>query len=143
MTGGPFSDRRIVEVRDDQVYFLARAKDQSGRQVRERLRAVEFVRRWTLHILPKGFTKSRCYGGWSNTRREVYQQLCERLQPSPVKTEPEVGELPRPDAEAEGEREREPKCPQCGEKMALESDMRRPSWRELFYGPEHPRWVEW
>jgi hypothetical protein len=27
--------------------------------------------------------------------------------------------------------------------MELESRTRRPSWRELFYGPDHPRWMEW
>jgi hypothetical protein len=25
----------------------------------------------------------------------------------------------------------------------VESHTRRPSWRELFYGPDHPRWMEW
>ncbi|MEQ9409655.1 MAG: transposase zinc-binding domain-containing protein, partial [Fuerstiella sp.] len=34
--------------------------------------AVEFVRRWCLHVLPKGFTKSRRFGGWSNYHRERY-----------------------------------------------------------------------
>jgi hypothetical protein len=55
LTGGPISDRRLLELQDDQVHFLARAKDKSGRQVRETLPALEFVRRWTLHILPQGF----------------------------------------------------------------------------------------
>jgi hypothetical protein len=141
MTGGPMSDRRLLEVREDQVYFLARAKDKSGRQVRERLPAVEFVRRWTLHILPKGFTKVRCYGGWSNTGREAYQQLCERLQPPPPSAEDDPAE-PRPD-DRELPLGKEVECPHCGGTMELESDTCRPSWRELFYGPEHPRWVEW
>jgi hypothetical protein len=141
MTGGPISDRRLLEVREDRVYFLARATDKSGRQVRERLPAVEFVRRWTLHILPKGFTKSRCYGGWSNSRREEYQKQCEQLQPSPARTEPDVVEPPRTETEPAGERELT--CPQCGERMALQSDTPRPPWRDLFYGPEHPRRVEW
>jgi hypothetical protein len=26
----------------------------------------EFTRRWSLHILPKGYTKVRRFGGWSN-----------------------------------------------------------------------------
>ena len=120
MTGGPISDRRLLEVREDQVHFLARAKDKSGRQVRERLPAVEFVRRWTLHILPKGFTKARYYGGWTNTRREEYQQRCERLQPSPANTEPDVAEPPRTDTESTGEREPERKCPQCVEKKTVD-----------------------
>ncbi len=67
-------DRRLLELKDGRVYFWARSKDKSGRPVRESLPTLEFIRCWTLHILPKGFTKSRCYGGWSNTRRQAYQQ---------------------------------------------------------------------
>jgi Putative transposase len=67
MTGGPISDRRLIEVKKGRVYFWARSSDKSGRKVSVSLSTLEFIRRWTLHILPKGFTKVRCYGGWSNT----------------------------------------------------------------------------
>ena len=60
MTGGPISDRRLIEVKDGRVYFWARSSDKSGRQVPVSLPTLEFVRCWTLHILPKGFTKARC-----------------------------------------------------------------------------------
>ena len=96
---------------------------------------------WTLHILPKGFTKSRCYGGWSNTRRQAYQQQCERLQPLPPST---AVDLPEPSPPVlESPLDEMLKCPHCKTAMVLESDTRRPSWRELFYGPDHPRWMEW
>ncbi len=81
MTGGPISDRRLIEVKDGRVYFWARSHDKSGRQVPVSLPILEFIRCWTLHILPKGFTKARRYGGWSNTRQATYQQQCEQLQP--------------------------------------------------------------
>ena len=142
MTGGPISDRRLIEMKDGRVYFWARSKDKSGRQVRESLPTLEFVRSWTLHILPKGFTKARRYGGWSNTRQATYQQQCDRLQPVPPSTAGDpadpVSDLPPdelPDAVI--------KCPHCETEMELESRTRRPSWRTLFYGPDHPRWMEW
>lgn len=142
MTGGPISDRRLIEVKDGRVYFRARSKDKSGRQVRASLPTLEFVRSWTLHILPKSFTKARCYGGWSNTRRQAYQQQCERLQPLPPST---AADPTRSDSDLPPDElpEAALKCPHCETEMELESHTRRPSWRELFYGPEHPRWMEW
>lgn len=141
MTGGPISDQRLLNEQPGRVSFLARAKDKSGRQVPVSLSAVEFVRRWALHILPKGFTKARSYGGWSNSRREDYQQLCQRLQPVAQSAETQPAE-PRP-SERDPPWESQLKCPRCGEAMELLSDTRRPPWRELFYGPDHPRWIEW
>ena len=141
MTGGPISDRRLIEVKDGRVYFWARSSDKSGRQVPVSLPTLEFIRCWTLHILPNGFTKARCYGGWSNTRRAAYQQQCERLQPTPVPTEPDVADSQQPATEAPPDATI--KCPHCQTEMELESHTRRPSWRELFYGPDHPRWMEW
>lgn len=140
LTGGPISDRRLIEVKDGRVYFWARSRDKSGRQVRESLPTLEFIRCWTLHILPQGFTKSRCYGGWSNTRRQAYQQQCERLQPLPP---PTAVELPEPPPVLESPRDESLTCPHCQTEMVLESHRRRPPWRELFYGPDHPRWMEW
>jgi hypothetical protein len=141
MTGGPISDRRLLEAKDGRVFFWARCKDKSGRQVPVSLPTLEFIRCWTLHILPKGFTKSRCYGGWGNTRRQAYQQQCERLQPTPP---PIASDLPAPSTPAP-----EPPpgemltCPHCKTEMVLQSYTRRPSWRELFYGPDHPPWTSW
>jgi hypothetical protein len=139
MTGGPISDKRLIEVKAGRVYFLARADDKSGRQVRASLSTTEFVRSWTLHILPKGFTKARSYGGWSNRRREQYQERCERLQPAPTIT----AAVPTEPSQAEPQTEQVRKCPQCESPLELESSERRPRWRELFYGPDHPQWMEW
>ena len=79
----------------------------------------------TLHILPKGFTKSRCYGGWSNTRRRAYQQQCERLQPLPPST---AVDLPEPSPPVlESPLDEMLTCPHCKTAMVLESHTRRPS----------------
>ena len=141
MTGGPISDQRLIEVKDGRVYFRARSSDKSGRQVPASLPTLEFIRCWTLHILPQGFTKARCYGGWSNTRRQAYQQQCERLQPIPSSAAPDLPDASPPVLESPPDET--VKCPHCQTEMVLESHTRRPSWRELFYGPDHPRWMEW
>ena len=156
MTGGPISDRRLIEVKDGRVYFWARSKDKSGRPVPVSLPTLEFVRCWTLHILPKGFTKSRCYGGWSNTRRQTYQQQCDRLQPPPSSAAADLPAPRSPDSESPPDAivvdaivvdaivvdAIAVTCPHCQTKLELESHARRPSWRELFYGPDPPRWRE-
>jgi hypothetical protein len=141
LTGGPISDRRLIEAKDGRVFFWARSEDKSGRQVRVSLPTLEFLRCWTLHILPKGFTKSRCYGGWSNTRRAAYQQQCERLQPPPPSP---AADLPDPPAPAlESPPDERLKCPHCQAEMVLEAHTSRPSWRELFYGPNQPPATTW
>jgi len=66
MTGGPISDRRLVSHEDGGVTFSARVgKTHGGSDETEDvpLSGTEFVRRWAMHILPKGYTKSRRFGG--------------------------------------------------------------------------------
>jgi len=97
MTGGPISDRQLIEEKDGRICFWARSDDKSGRQEIVSLPVLEFVRRWTTHILPKGFTKSRCYGGWSNTRRKEFQRQCQSIRPNP---DPPVAGTPIPAPES-------------------------------------------
>jgi hypothetical protein len=74
------SNSRLVELTESgQVTF--RYKDyKRGQQPREMtLEAVEFLRRWVQHVLPRGFVKVRHYGLWSNRQREDRLELCRRL----------------------------------------------------------------
>ena len=57
----PGADRRLIEESDGKVAFWARAGDGSDKTIRVERTGVEFVRLWSLHILPKGFTKSRFF----------------------------------------------------------------------------------
>ena len=152
MTGGPISDRRLVSCENDIVTFLARSKDKSKpkHQVPENLSGVEFTRRWSLHILPKSFTRTRCYGGYSGRYRTNFIALCHQLRP-----QSSAGELPTTSPQAKGEQETEkhrdvelinddraPTCPHCQKRMHPISETPRPSWRDRFYGPAHPAWFE-
>ena len=81
MTGGPISDQRLISHDDGQVTFWARSKDKkAGNPSRPfPLSGIEFTRRWALHILPKGFTKVRRYGGYSGRLCRDYLDRCRGL----------------------------------------------------------------
>ena len=137
LTGGPISDRRLIEHADGQVTFWARSLDKAAGNRPEpyTLTGVEFTRCWSLHILPKGFVKSRCFGGFSCRNRESYLRRCRDLlgaeQPSPEPVEA-AGE----------ERLSAVTCPHCESAMACVSHVRRPSWRDVFGGSDRPGWYD-
>ena len=93
------SNARLLAMADGRVTF--RYKDYKGghRQKTMSLDAVEFLRRFLQHVLPKGFVKIRHYGLLANAQREARLALCRRLllvalvaaalaEPSAVSIEP-------------------------------------------------------
>lgn len=63
------TDRRIIEVKDGKVLFSW--KDyRTGRFHKMRLEIDEFLRRFLLHVLPRGFFKVRYYGIFSSRYRK-------------------------------------------------------------------------
>ena len=130
MSGGPISDRRLISDEDGVVTFWARSKDKArGNQSAPfPLRGTEFVRRWTMHILPKGYTRSRSYGGYHGAKRQTYLQRCRTLlgitdddDDSPNAGDPT--ESPEPSL---------PKCVRCQIPMVCIEQRSRPSWRQIF-----------
>jgi hypothetical protein len=73
------SNARLVDLADDRVTF--RYKDYAAGQEAKRmtLDAVEFLRRFVQHVLPKGFVKIRHGGLLANAQREARLALCRRL----------------------------------------------------------------
>jgi len=72
------SNQRIVAIHDRQVEF--RWKDRSAGQERSMaISGVEVVRRFLLHVLPKGFVRIRHYGFLANRVRDERIQLARRL----------------------------------------------------------------
>ena len=141
MTGGPISDGRLVSCEHDIVTFMARNKDKnsSKAQVPVKLSGVEFTRRWSLHVLPKNFTKTRCFGGYSSSMKDEFLALCRALRPHAEFQK----ELPTEyELEEESDTDDPPSCPLCEQPMQLTAETERPSWRELFYGPDHHHWFE-
>jgi hypothetical protein len=76
------SNARLVDIGDDgAVAFRAKdyAEGEGGKAKTLRLSAEEFLRRFSQHILPRGFVKIRHYGLLANHDREKRLCLCRRL----------------------------------------------------------------
>ena len=143
MTGGPISDRRLVSHHDGIVTFKARAgKTHGGSDETEdvQLPGAEFVRRWCLHILPKNFTKSRRYGGYSPRHCKRYMAECRTLLSMNPATEPPAEKPATPPSSAECMRG--PKCPACQIPMRCIAGADRPSWWTVMTSPLRPVWYD-
>ncbi len=74
------SNHRIINLTCDQVSFRYKDYRDAATQKIMTLNAMEFVRRFSLHILPKGFMRIRHYGILSSSRKQkvlplIHQQL--------------------------------------------------------------------
>jgi len=74
------SNRRIISVSETEVTFSARGIQKGEPRRTVTLKNEEFIRRFLLHVLPKGFQKIRCYGFLSNSKREERLRLIFQLQ---------------------------------------------------------------
>jgi hypothetical protein len=85
------SNHRLVHMTDGKVTFLARDNSDPGQKRSVTLTAQEFIRRFLLHILPRGFVKIRHYGLMAprntKTKLEAARRLIEPAQPQPLKLE--------------------------------------------------------
>jgi len=73
----------------------------------------EFLRRFLLHVLPKGFVRIRNFGFLANRRRATLLPICFHL----------LGAVPQPQTEQEASTAHESSplwlCPQCGGPMMV------------------------
>lgn len=72
------SNHRIKEISNGDVSFLMKDYRTGGRQKVVRLTEQEFIRRFSLHILPKGFTRIRYYGILSSSRKKTNKTLIDK-----------------------------------------------------------------
>ena len=88
------SNSRLLSIEDGRVTFLW--KDYAdGSQTRVMtLVAVEFIRRFLLHILPRGFVRIRQLGLLANRARGEKLALCRSLLGAPVPIAPTPPEQP-------------------------------------------------
>jgi hypothetical protein len=73
------SNRRLVSFENDKVTFRWKDYTQENRNRTMTLDAAEFIRRFLLHSLPKGFQRIRQYGFLANRVREKKLSLCREL----------------------------------------------------------------
>jgi len=147
LTGGPISDRRIVSHENGFVTFLARVGKRTGGDDEVepiRLHGAEFVRRWCLHILPKGYTKTRRFGGyWSGHRERYLAESRELLESGGVVAAPSeapASSLSAPVSDADAIDDRTPCCPHCAAKMQWIGFERKESWRIIMHSGLRPHW---
>ena len=112
-----------------------------SKQIPITLPTPEFTRRWSMHVLPKGYTKTRRYGGWSNPRREAYLEQCSKqldaieapLSPQACEFDPFADPANDTDDACES-------CPACGGKMILQRQRKKPRWHEIMTSASRPSW---
>ena len=73
------SNHRIISLSDGQVSFKWRDYRDKGKAKVMILSAMEFMRRFLLHVLPPGFTKIRYYGLLASAVKAKRLTLCRRL----------------------------------------------------------------
>jgi hypothetical protein len=107
------SNYRLVAFVDDQVTFRWRDSAHHNEQKLMTLSLDEFLRRFLLHLLPKGFVRIRHFGFLANRRRATLLPLCFQLLGAvqPSQTEPEASPVQEPSPLW--------LCPNCGGKMVV------------------------
>lgn len=72
-------NNRLIAVDDDSVTFKWRDYKDGSKSKTMKLDAMEFIRRFLLHVLPSGFQKIRYYGLFSNRNRTTKLRKCLKL----------------------------------------------------------------
>jgi hypothetical protein len=80
------SNHRLVSLADEKITFRWRDSAHNNEQKLLTLSLDEFLRRFLLHLLPKGFVRIRHFGFLAHRRRAVFLPLCFRLL-SPIPKE--------------------------------------------------------
>ena len=78
------SDRRIQQVTDEDVTFEWKDYRDGGAKKLMTLDGVEFLRRYAMHVLPRGFFRIRHYGFLAPKNRDRLAQMQRQLGAQPV-----------------------------------------------------------
>ena len=78
------SNHRLISFADEQVTFRWRDSAHKNKKRKMTLHVEEFLRRFLLHLLPKGFVRIRHFGFLANRRRATLLPICFRLCGTPV-----------------------------------------------------------
>ena len=126
------SNSRLVSFADGKVSFRWRDSPHGNRKRVMSLPADEFLRRFLLHLVPRGFVRIRNFGFLANRQRAKLLPLCFRLLGSSAdRTRPEVtADEPKPSVTL-------PRCPLCsGTMRVVERGFPQPN---CFLAPHHSR----
>jgi hypothetical protein len=84
------SNHRLVSFTEGKVTFRWRDSAHNNEQKLMTLSLDEFLRRFLLHVLPKGFVRIRNFGFLANRRRATLLPLCFHLLGSAPQTEQDI-----------------------------------------------------
>jgi Zn finger protein HypA/HybF involved in hydrogenase expression len=108
------TNHRIVTVTETDVTF--RYKDRKNNTMKtETVAGVEFLRRYLIHVLPKGFHKVRYYGLWHSSKKALQMAarvlliFCKLVEKEVPLLTGEIAQCERLEAKRYGEC-----CPKCG-----------------------------
>ena len=107
------SNRRLVALQNGSVTFRWKDYAHGNQPAMMTLQATEFIRRFLLHVLPKGLVRIRHFGFLANRCRRQKISLCRKLLHVALPTKPQ-GCNPRDDS-LTTEQEAKPidRCPVC------------------------------
>lgn len=118
------SNRRLVAMDETSVTFRVKDYRREGAKPHRTLtlEAGEFIRRFLVHVLPKGFHRIRHYGLLAGADRkakiERAREMIAREKPSPAASTNSDPEDPAKPCEREPSKPRDlPPCPCCGGRM--------------------------
>jgi hypothetical protein len=124
------SNHRIINFADGKVTFRWKDYAHKNKQRLMTVTAEEFLRRFLLHTLPRGFVRIRFYGFLANRRRRTLLTLCQRL----LANQPL---LPQATVAASAPTSRCVwLCPHCGGEMVLIESLTAQQIRWRSIGPE-------
>jgi hypothetical protein len=122
------SNRRLVSIKGGILAFRYKDYRRGHQQRLMHLPAVEFIRRFLLHSLPKGFMRIRHYGFLANRTRQKTLAICRSLLAKTTRVQPQPDPSPpTPD------RQTHYPCPKCNHPTTLVIAMVPP----VRAGPEH------
>jgi Putative transposase/Transposase zinc-binding domain len=112
------SNRRLVALDADHVTFRYKDYRRNGQRRYRTMTLVpgEFIRRFLLHVLPKGFHRIRHYGLLARAARQANIARARELLAAP---EPATAPDPTPNATGTAPTDHRPPCPCCGGRMIV------------------------
>ena len=128
------SNHRLVSLGDGQVRFRWKDYAHHHRARTMTLSATEFIRRFLLHVLPKGFVRIRHFGFLANPVRAEKLAQCLRLLG--VTDKPTASEILPAMADGRADDDAGSRCPACG-KGHLSRHILEPAWEQDPFDP-HP-----
>jgi hypothetical protein len=114
------SNNRILSFKNGRVCFRWKDRAENGRHKETTVDAVEFIRRFLLHVLPKGFTRIRHFGFLANRNRKKKLALVRDLLAIHNASQAHDVRTTRPSPSSEQDQhEQHRSCPKCDDGTLL------------------------